>query len=94
MADYTIGENVTSKGIILKENDFKNVTSKGKASNTTVSSGGSFYVSRDVARYVYTNVWDGLMCDNKSFGLASVGLGKIDTVRIVRRGNDEFLPST
>ena len=44
MANYTIGSGVTSKGIILKENDFMNVTSKGKASNTTVSSGGTMRI--------------------------------------------------
>lgn len=31
------------------------------------------------------------MGDDKTFGFASGGLGEIDSVRIVCRGNDEFL---
>ena len=44
MANYTIQSGVTSKGIILNENDFMNVTSKAKASNTTVNSGGTMRI--------------------------------------------------
>lgn len=31
------------------------------------------------------------MCDNEAFGLALGGLGKIYAIRILGRGNDEFL---
>ena len=44
MANYTISSGVISRGVILNENDFMNVLYRGKASNTTVNSGGTMQI--------------------------------------------------